>query len=53
MKQKAVLERINKIDKPQPDSSRKKGRVFKSIEIEMKNEIKRVIRDYYKKTICQ
>ena len=32
------FEKINKIDKPLPDSSRKKGRRLKSIEVEMKKE---------------
>ena len=32
------FERINKIDKPQPDSSRNKGKKFKSIKLEMKME---------------
>ena len=32
------FEKINKINKPLPDSSRKKGRRFKSIELEMKKE---------------
>ena len=29
------LEKINKIEKPSPDSSREKGRRLKSIELEM------------------
>ena len=32
------FEKINKIDKPQPDSSRKNGKRLKSIELEMKME---------------
>ena len=32
------FEKINKIDKPQPDSSRKRGRGLKSIKLEMKKE---------------
>ena len=32
------FEKINKIDKPLPDSSRKKGRRLKSIELEMKKQ---------------
>ena len=32
------FERINKIDKPKPDSSRNKGRKIKSIKLEMKME---------------
>ena len=32
------FEEINKIDKPLPDSSRKKGRRLKSIKLEMKKE---------------
>ena len=32
------FEKINKIDKPQPDSSRKKGKGLNSIKLEMKNE---------------
>ena len=32
------FEKINKIDKPLPDSSRKKGRRFKPTELEMKTE---------------
>ena len=33
------FEKINKIDKPQPDSSRKKGRGLKSIKVEMKKKL--------------
>ena len=32
------FEKINKIDKPQPDSSRKKERRIKSTKLEMKKE---------------
>ena len=32
------FEKVNKLKNPQPDSSRKKGRRLKSIELEMKNE---------------
>ena len=32
------FEKINKIDNHEPDSSRKKGRRLKSIELEMKKE---------------
>ena len=32
------FERINKIDKPKPDSSRNKGRKIKSIKLEIKME---------------
>ena len=46
--------KINKIDRPQPDSSREKERRIKSTKLEMKKEkltdnaeIQRIIRDYY------
>ena len=32
------FEKINKIDKPLPDSSKKKGRRLKSIELQMKKK---------------
>ena len=35
-----LFEKINKIDKPLPDSSRKKGRGFRSIKLEMKKKLK-------------
>ena len=42
------FEKINKIDKPLADSSRKKGRRLKSIEIEMKKEKQQLTLQKYK-----